>query len=173
MKKIIIFFAASFIIMQACNLNSGNKKADAKLIDKKRCSFELPGNLALQNIDTSTFSAEGYFKIAPALEDGMMQIFVYDEPNDENEKVNTQEKALNNPDVFTASAITHIKHWGKYDGTGIVMPGIYNGGVIKGKITVFCYSNHSSSFVIIRQDIGSHESVKADFDVIENSFMLK
>ncbi len=160
-------------MIQACSLNSGNKKADPKLIDKERCSFELPDSLALQNIDTTTFSTEGYFKIAPTLGDGMMQIFVYDEPSDVNEKVNLQEKALNNPDIFTASEITPIKHWGKYDGAGIVMPGTYNGGVIKGKITVFSYSNTKSSFVIIRQDIGSHESVKADFDVIENSFRLK
>lgn len=160
-------------MIQACNVNPSNKKADAKLIDKERCSFELPDSLALQNIDTTTFSREGYFKIAPAVEAGMLQIFVYDEPNDVNEKVALQEKALNNPDIFTASAITPIKHWGKYDGKGIVMPGTYNGGVIKGKITVFSYSNNKSSFVIIRQDIGSHESVKADFDVIENSFMLK
>ncbi len=154
-------------------LNSGNKTANAKLIDKKRCSFKLPGDLSLQPIDTSTFSIEGYFKIVPAAESGMMQIFVYNEPSEVNEKVNLQEKVLNTPDIFTASAITPLKHWGKYDGTGIVMPGIYNGGIIKGKITLFCYSNNKSSFLIIRQDIGSHESVKADFDVIENSFMLK
>jgi hypothetical protein len=173
MKKNIIFFAVFFVMVQACNLNSGNKTANTKLIDKKRCSFKLPGNLSLQNIDTSKFSIEGYFKIAPAVESGMMQIFVFNEPSDVNEKVNLQEKALNTPNIFTASAITPVKHWGKYDGSGIAMPGIYYGGIIKGKITLFCYSNDKSSFLIIRQDIGSHESVKADFDVIENSFILK
>ncbi len=173
MKKIILFLAGSFVVIQACNFNSGNKITNGKLMDKKRCSFKLPDDLALQDIDTSAFSTDGYFKIAPAGESGMMQIFVYNEPSDINEKVNLQRKALNTPDIFTASDIKPVKHWGKYDGAGIAMPGTYNGGIIKGKITLFCYSNNKSSFLIIRQDIGSHESVKADFDVIENSFTLK
>lgn len=103
----------------------------------------------------------------------MLQIFVFDEQSDVNDKIDAQEKALNKPGVFTANKITPVNHWGKYEGKGIVMDGVYKGGIIKGKITVFAYSNDKSSFLIIRQDIGSQELVKANFDQIENSFKLK
>ena len=181
MKKIIVLFAICFIVLQACNLSSGNKTADAKLvdnidyklIDKKRCSFRLADDLKLQNIDTTMFSKEGYFKIEPPVDAGMLQIFVFEGESDINDKIDRQQKALNQPEIFTASTITPLNHWGKYEGKGIVMNGIYKGGIIKGKITVFAHSNDKSSFLIIRQDIGSHELVKADFDQIENSFKLK
>jgi hypothetical protein len=181
MKKIIFLFAICFVVIQACNFSSDNKPPDAKLadnidyklIDKKRCTFSLADDLSLQNIDTTVFSKEGYFKIKPSVDPGMLQIFVFEGQSDINDKIDRQEKALNQPEVFTASQITPVNHWGKYEGKGIVMNGVYKGGLIKGKITVFAYSNDKSSFLIVRQDIGSHELVKANFDQIENSFKLK
>ena len=181
MKKIIVLFAICFVVIQACNFSSGNKTADAKLadnidyklIDKKRCSFRLADDLSLQNIDTTVFSKEGYLKIEPPVDPGMLQIFLFDGQRDINDEIASQEKALNQPEIFTANKITLMNHWGKYEGKGIVMNGVYKGGIIKGKITVFAYSNDKSSFLIIRQDIGSHELVKANFDQIENSFKLK
>lgn len=181
MKKIIALFTICFVVIQACNSGSGNKTTDAKLadnidyqlIDKKRCSFRLDDGLSLKDIDTTMFTKEGYFKIEPSVDPGAFQIFVFDGQSDINDKIDAQEKALNQPEIFTAGEIMPLNHWGKYDGKGMVMNGIYKGGVIKGKITIFAYSNDKSSFLIIRQDIGSHESVKANFDQIENSFKLK
>jgi hypothetical protein len=171
MKKLCTLLTAGILLLLLACMNPVDNSS--RLMDKQRCRFELPAELSLKKIDTALFSKEGYFKIEPIEDAGLMQIFVFNKQTNPDDHISAQQAALNSPEVFTANTISHIKHWGKYDGKGLVMDGVYKGGIIKGKITVFAYSTDKSSFLIIRQDVGSHESVKADFDRVENSFTLK
>jgi hypothetical protein len=175
MKKIAAFLiiACSVLLLQACIMGNGTTSETGKLINKHRCSFRLPEDLALQAIDTTVFDKEGYFKIASADNTKILQIFVYDQKTDPDEQISAQQKALNTPEVFTAQTIIPVKRWGKYNGKGILMDGTYNGGVVKGKIIVFAYNTIKSGFLIIQQDIGSHDSGKADLKQVEDSFLLK
>lgn len=174
MKKFfVIIVACSVALLQACVMGTGTKTVATKPINKQRCSFNLPEDLALKQIDTTEFDKEGYFKIGSEDGNELLQIFVYDHASDPAEHLSNQEKAINSPDIFTAKTITPASHWGKYTGKGVVMNGTYNGGVIKGTVKIFAYSNNKNSFVVIRQDIGSHDAAKAEVDQVENSFALK
>jgi len=174
MKRIfVVITACCLLLLQACLMGNSNKVAASKLITRQRCSFNLPEDLALKQIDTTEFDKEGYFKIGSEDGNELLQIFVYDHASDPAEHLSNQEKAINSPEVFTAKTITPASHWGKYTGKGVVMNGTYNGGVIKGTVKIFAYTNNKNSFVVIRQDIGSHDAAKAEVDQVENSFALK
>ena len=174
MKKIAPLLIACFLLLlQACIMGNGVSNDTGKLMNRQRCSFRLPGDLVLKPIDTNEFDKEGYFEIASNDDNETLQIFVFDHKIDPDEQLNMQQKALDTPTVFTAKTITPIKQWGKYNGKGILMSGLYAGGVIKGKITVFAYSTAKRGFLIIQQDIGSQESEKADIKLVADSFFLK
>ena len=175
MKKVAAFLtiACSLLLLHACIMGNGVTGDSGKLIDRQRCRFKLPGDLVLKPIDTSEFDKEGYFEITSHDENETLQIFVFDHKTDVDEQLNMQQKALDTPAVFTAKTITPIKQWGKYNSKGILMNGLYAGGVIKGKITVFAYSTDKRGFLVIQQDVGSHESEKADIKLVADSFFLK
>jgi len=172
--KIIYILFFLFSIFQSC-INTLPKTEDKKsqMQNKEHCSFEMSSNLQFKPIDTTKFAKESYFKIGSSISDNIMQIFVYDTQIDALQKTKDQQEALNTPDVFSAKTITPINKIGKYNCSGILMEGVYAGGIIKGKIKVFAYSDAQKGFVFIRQYIGGSNNDTEDFDQIENTFTLK
>src|ERR1700741_4350845 len=113
MKKIfVVITTCSLLLLQACLMGNSTKVTAGKLISRQRCSFNLPEDLTLKQIDTSAFDKEGYFKIGSENGNELLQLFVYDHPSDPTEHLNNQEKAINSPEIFTAKTITPASQWG-------------------------------------------------------------
>jgi hypothetical protein len=174
MLRQFLFAALGFFVFISCDdINSKNNRdpeSEYAKIDRQRCSFVLPGKLYLGKIDSS-FNEEGYFRILSRESENRMQMFVYDSQIDIDERVNAQMNALNSPDVFSAKTIERISRFGNYQGKGVIMKGTYTGGVIQGKIRVFCYSTTGKGFLVIQQTIKSADT--ANFALVEKSFLLK
>ena len=174
MLRQFLFAALGFFVFISCNdLSSGNNgNAESKYakIDRQRCSFVLPEKLYLGKIDSS-FNEEGYFRIISRESENRMQLFVYDSQTDMDERVNAQMNALNSPDVFSAKKIERINRFGNYQGKGVIMKGTYTGGVIQGKIKIFCYGTSAKGFLVIQQTIKVADT--ANFAMVEKSFLLK
>ena len=153
-----VFFGLITLWMFSCN--------DTTL----RCSFDLTDELFLAKINSS-FNADGYFKIASYESNNMMQLFVFDSQIDVDKKLNDQVEVLNSPNVFTAQTIDCLHQFGNYKGKGVIMKGVYEGGVVRGTITVFSFGKEDKGFLSIRQII--EKSDTADFNLVEKSFMLK
>lgn len=100
-----------------------------------------------------------------------MQLFVHNSGIDTDEELKIKIEALNTPDVFTARLIDSLNQFGNYNGKGVVMTGTYKGGIIKGKIKIFCYSGHEKGFIVVRQIISNDDTLA--FKEAENSFILK
>lgn len=145
-------------------------KHKIETVNRQRCSFQVTDKLYLDHID-SAFNPQAYFKIRSYLSENMIQLFVFDTKIDIDEKLNTEAKSLNAPDVFRADSIVKITHFGNYEGRGVIMKGTYSGGVVNGTIKVFCFSDKDKGFMAIRQTIRSVDD--KEFDVVENSFILK
>jgi hypothetical protein len=170
MLKRILFAALSLFVLTSCE-DAGNKqKTKFEKVNRERCSFEISNNLYLGKIDSS-FDEQGYFKILSDKSDNLMQLFVFNSEIDTDEKLKIEVEALNSPDVFKAKSIDSVNQFGKYTGKGVLMKGAYTGGVLKGKIKVFCYSKEDKGFIAVIQTI--YASDTSAFNVIENSFLLK
>ncbi len=168
---VLFFFALSCNNPSRSKEESTTKKTKTESIIKQHCSFDLTDKLYLDKIDDSSFSEEGYFKIASHESSNVLQLFVYDAPVDVNDKVTAQVEALNSPDIFTASSIDSVFQLGRYTGKGVNMKGTYEGGVIKGAIKIFSFTNDNKGFLLIRQTIDYNDT--ADFNLVERSLLLK
>ncbi len=103
----------------------------------------------------------------------MLQLFVFQTSSDTTSIIQRQEKALNNPAIFNATTMVKDNTFGHYSGKGILMDGVYEGGVIKGNIKIFCFSEKTKSFLVIRQIIGNSVEDKDAFIELEKSFKLR
>ncbi len=173
MKVFFIPTLFCIIISQACNVSPVKYTSKNNFIQKQRCSFNMPASLSFQSIDTAKFEAEGYFKIGSVTSSSLMQIFIFENASDTADVVSRQKAALSKPTIFSPATITLDNIFGHYKGKGILMEGKYEGGIIKGKIKVFCFSDNAKSFLVIRQIIGSSEDDVTDFAEIEKSFKLR
>lgn len=171
--KRFLFYSIAGILL-SCNgatmRNGQSEKHKIETVNRQRCSFQVTDKLYLDHID-SAFNPQAYFKIRSYLSENLMQLFVFDSKIDVDEKLNTEVKALNAPDVFIADSIEKITHFGNYEGKGVIMKGMYSGGVVNGTIKVFCFTDQDKGFMAIRQTIRSLDD--KEFDVVENSFTLK
>src|SRR5579885_2727036 len=151
------FLCGIAVILISCNdITTGTGTQDKhkiETVNRQRCSFQVTDKLYLDHIDSS-FNPQAYFKIRSYLSENMMQLFVYDTKIDEDEKLNAEMKALNVPDVFIPNSIEKITHFGDYEGKGVIMKGVYSGGVVNGTIKVFCFSGKDKGFMAIRQPSG-------------------
>jgi len=171
MIKIILFGGFFFFALMSCDHFTHKQKIKVDKINKERCSFELPVSLYLGKIDTSSFNEQGYFRIRSHKSENRMQLFVRTSRIDVNEELKNQIEALNTPDVFTASRIDSLNQFGNYRGTGVVMSGTYKGGILKGKIKIFCYTGHNNGLIVVWQTINNGDTLA--FKDVENSFLLK
>ena len=101
MLKRISYILLSCAIL-ACTSSPARKDMQVhgkvELVQRERCSFDLPEPLFLDKINAS-FSEEGYFKIGSSVSNNLMQLFVFDAPIDVDDKVDKQVHALNSPEV--------------------------------------------------------------------------
>ena len=155
----------------SCDHFTDKQKIKVHKINKERCSFELPVSLYLGKIDTSTYDEQGYFRILSNKSENRMQLFVRNSNIDVNEELKNQIEALNSPDVFTARRIDSLNQFGNYRGKGVLMSGIYEGGIVKGKIKIFCYTGHNNGLIIVWQTINNGDTLA--FKEVESSFLLK
>jgi len=176
MPRIVFFVMLCALTLGACEDNIRNDKKEARRkykiekVNRERCSFDLSNKLFLDRIDES-HDPEGYFKIASPGSENVMQLFVFNTSIDVDEKLEAMQKALNTPDIFTASTIEKISKFGSYSGSGVMMDGTYNGGILKGTIKIFCHGEKGKGFLVIRQTISTTDS--KEFDLVESSFRLK
>jgi hypothetical protein len=170
MLKKILFGGLLLFATTSCE-NAGNRhKTKVEKVNRERCSFDIPGNLYLGEIDSS-FDEQGYFRILSDKSENRVQLFVYNSEIDTDEELKIKVEALNAPDVFKAKSIDSVNQFGNYTGKGVLMKGIYAGGIIKGKIKVFCYSGKDKGFTAVTQIIDASDT--SAFKIIENSFLLK
>jgi hypothetical protein len=169
-----IFICGVVILLVSCNdpdlQTRQDKKHKIETVNRQRCSFRVTDKLYRDHID-SAFNPQAYFNIKSYLSENLMQLFVFDTQFDESEKLDAEVKALNTPEVFIPDSIEKISRFGNYEGKGVLMKGVYSGGVVSGTIKVFCYSDSVKGFIAIRQTIRPVD--EEEFDVVENSFMLK
>jgi hypothetical protein len=170
MGKGILFVCLFFFVSASCDQIRHKQKTKSDRINRERCSFELPVDLYLGKIDSS-FDEQGYFRILSDRSENMMQLFVHNSGIDPDEELKIKINALNTPDVFTARLIDSLNQFGNYKGRGVVMTGTYKGGIIKGKIKLFCYGGQGKGFIVVRQIINNDDSLA--FKEAENSFILK
>lgn len=170
MLKTGLFVVLFFPLLTSCLDTGTNNEIQSKKINRERCSFALPAHLYLGTIDSS-FDEQGYFRVLSERSQNRMQLFVYNSKIDIDEELKGKIEALNSRDVFTARSIDSVNRFGDYEGKGVIMAGIYNGGIVKGKIKIFCYSNDQKGFVTIRQIIDPKDS--SSFNLVEKSFLLK
>ena len=142
-------------------------------LDGPRCSFDVPDPLFLDEIDTTEFSKDGYYKVHSTVSNNAMQLFVFDSRTNPKYKVSNQLKNLNRPEVFTASKIDSLNEFGQYHGTGVIMTGEYNGGIIKGVIRVFSANGKNRGFLVVQQQLSGNIKDKDAFAKVEKSFQLK
>ena len=169
----IAFIAVLALLLSCDDASMGSRsqeKHKIETVNRQRCSFNVTDKLYLDRIDSS-FNPEGYFKIKSYMSENMLQLFVFDTKIDEDDKLNAEVRALNSPDVFIPHSIEQINHFGNYQGKGVVMNGVYSGGVLNGTIKVFCFGEKDKGFLAIRQTIRPVD--EKEFDVVENSFTLK
>ena len=171
MIKIILFGGFFFFALMSCDHSTQKEKIKVDKINKERCSFELPVSLHLGKIDTSSFDEQGYFRILSDKSDNRMQLFVRNSRIDVNEELKIKIEALNAPGVFTASRIDSLNQFGNYRGKGVVMSGTYEGGIVKGKIKIFCYTGSNNGLIVIWQTINNGDTWA--FKEVESSFLLK
>jgi hypothetical protein len=100
-----------------------------------------------------------------------MQLFVRNSRIDINGELKIKIEALNTPDVFTARRIDSLNQFGNYRGKGVIMSGTYAGGIVKGKIKIFCYTGRNNSLIVVCQTINNDDTFA--FKEVENSFLLK
>jgi hypothetical protein len=170
MLKKILLPGLFFFLITSCKYANDSQKNKFEKITRERCSFDLQRSLYLGEIDSS-FDEQGYIRILSDKSENRMQLFIYNSEIDINEELETKVKALNSPNVFTAASIDSVNQFGNYKGKGVIMTGVYAGGIIKGKIKVFCYGNEDKGFVAVRQIINASDS--SSFNLVENSFLLK
>ena len=175
MKLFLLGFCVVGLVACETTMKKGERpKAKRKYrtekINRERCSFDLSNKLALDDID-STQDPEGYFKISSSVSDNIMQVFVFDVSIDVDDKLENMQKALNTPDIYTASTIDKIDRLGSYTGKGVDMEGVYNGGIVVGNIKIFCYGKEGKGFMVVRQTITTTDT--SEFNQVENSFQLK
>jgi|GEM_PF-5145866 len=170
MLKKFLFGGFFFFVFISCDHVTHTKKIKVDKIDRERCSFELPVSLYLGKIDSS-FDEQGYFRILSDNSDNRMQLFVYNSAIDADEELENKVEVLNTPDVFTARRIDSLNQFGSYQGKGVVMSGTYEGGVIKGKIKIFCHTGSNNGLIVVWQIINNTDSLV--FKKVESSFLLK
>lgn len=174
MIKILSTFLLIICISVSCNNTSPKAeeetKNEYKKINRQRCSFNLPGSLFLGEIDVS-LDEEGYFRIISHRSENRMQLFVFNSKIDVDEKLDNQIEALNTPNVFTAKSIEKENRFGNYQGKGVIMKGIYQGGIVRGTIQIFCFGTGDKGFLVIRQTIKKSDTEA--FNLVENSFRMK
>lgn len=171
MLKRILFGGFFFFTLMSCDHFAHRQENKVVKINKERCSFELPVNLYLGKIDTSSYDEQGYFRILSAKSDNRMQLFVHNSKIDENKELKIKIDALNTPDVFTARRIDSLNQFGNYRGKGVVMSGTYEGGIVKGKIKIFCYPGRDNGLIVVWQTINNRDTLA--FKEVESSFLLK
>jgi hypothetical protein len=150
MLKIILFASFIFFALVSCEYRSNKQRTKVEKIDKRRCSFELSNNLYLGKIDSS-FDNEGYIRVLSDESENRMQLFVYNSSIDIDEELKIKIEALNSPDIFTANSIDSVNQFGKYKGKGVIMKGTYEGGIVKGRIKVFCHGREDKGFIVVLQ----------------------
>jgi hypothetical protein len=166
----IAFAVLFFFLFTSCKYAGKKQLTKIDKVNRERCSFELPDNLYLGKIDSS-FDEQGYFRILSDKSENRMQLFVYNSGIDLDTELKIKMEALNAPDVFKARLIDSLNQFGNYKGKGVVMSGTYEGGVVKGKIKIFCYSGQDKGLIVIRQIINNGDT--SAFKDVENSFLLK
>jgi hypothetical protein len=171
MLKRILFGGFFFFTLMSCDRFAHKQNNKVVKINKDRCSFELPVSLYLGKIDTSAYDEQGYFRILSIKSNNRMQLFVRNSGVDVNEELRNQIEALNTPDVFTAKQIDSLNKFGNYRGKGVAMSGTYEGGIVKGKINIFCYTGHNNGLIVVWQTINKGDTVA--FKEVESSFLLK
>jgi hypothetical protein len=170
MVKRILFGGFFFFALISCDQVTNKQKIKVDKINRERCSFELPINLYLGKLDSS-FDEQGYFRILSDKSENRMQLFVYNSGIDVDEELKTKVEALNAPGVFTARLIDSLNQFGNYQGKGVVMSGTYEGGIIKGKIKIFCYTGRNNGLIVVWQIPNNGDTLA--FKEIESSFLLK
>ncbi len=174
MKYLVVLLLAVLVLpsCDATKTKPGTESTASTLLKVKRCEFKMGEDLFLTPIDSAAMDPEGYYYISSHKSDNVMQVFLFTDSIDANQKVEDQKAALNTPSIFTAKSIEKFEKWGNYTGKGIHMKGNYNGGIIKGKIDVFAAAQGSKGFLIIRQTVTNDDNDIAQFDQLERSFKL-
>ncbi len=160
----------------ACHTGSGKQQHNTDkpvMVSGKRCSFDLPAALFLVPVDTNKFSPDGYYKIHSHTTNNTLQIFIFDGKVDINDKVSNQVSHINAPDIFSALKTDSLDRFGRYTGTGVIMTGLYQGGVVNGKIRIFSANGADRGFLVIRQLVAGNDGDNEAFETLEKSFLLK
>lgn len=172
----ILYLLCTLTVVAGCHTGSGKqerKTGKPEMITGKRCSFDLPSGLILVPIDTNKFSPDGYYKIHSRTTQNTLQLFVFEGPVDINDKVSNQVSHINAPDVFYALSTHSLNQFGQYKGQGVLMTGMYEGTDVHGQIRIFAANGPNRGFLIIRQHVAGNDEDLADFELLENSFLLK
>jgi hypothetical protein len=175
LNQLALLFITTVVCM-ACQTGTGKKQNETEkpvMVSGKRCSFDLPATLFMVPIDTSKFSPDGYYKIHSHKTNNTLQIFIFDSKVDPYDKVSNQVSHINAPEVFTAQKTDSLDRFGKYPGTGVIMTGFYQGGVVHGNIRIFSANSAERGFLIIRQLVAGNDQDDAAFETLEKSFLLK